>query len=161
MIISDISYQQQFGLLQVEALITWEKEKRDPFHLFFQTELSAIDSFWPDPNAILAACYLNAAHAGEKRVLVDGVLCPVLKHNLKGSFLMSKTWYPEDFESYCEIESSAGFRALMPFNEKSISLLTGGIDSLSIIQANRTLYPAGHRKRISATVSVTHSKKNV
>jgi hypothetical protein len=159
MIIADISMHKANGLVSAEASIIWENAVRPTYRLYFQTSEEYADIFWADPNAFLMACYLPAYHLGEKRIRVEGAICPLLHQHLKGAMMLVKSWYPDDFNIQPLIEPAEGFKALMPFGSRSLSLLSGGIDSLSILRANHLLLPADHPDFIKGTLSVSHYGK--
>ena len=159
MIISDIFLLKEDGTIRVEATLEWENNKQPPFRFFIQTEEKYEESFWPDPNALLLAVIFPAWGAGERRVRVEETLCPVLSRNLRGAFLLLRTWFPDDFGPEPIIEAGKGFSALQTFKTGALSLLSAGIDSLSILRSNTLLLPSDHYNRIRATVSVSHFEK--
>src|SRR5688572_9040498 len=159
MIISEIKLLKEEGTIRTEAKIEWENNDTPSFNFFMQTEEKYADAFWSDPNAILLALIFPAWGAGEERIQVQGRLCPVLKKNMNGAFMLLKTWFPDDFGPAPLIEATNGFRALVPFKTGAISLLSAGIDSLSILRSNKLLLPHDHLNAIQATVSVSHYEK--
>ena len=158
MIISEIKLLKQEGTIRAEAKIVWENKNISPYNFFIQTEEEYEDVFWADPNAFLIALAFPAWGAGEERILVQDQLCPVLSKNMKGAFRLLKTWFPNDFGPAPLIEASNGFQALRPFKTGAISLLSAGIDSLSILRSNKLLLPPGHLNSIQATVSVSQQE---
>jgi hypothetical protein len=159
MIISNFNLCKEGGTVRVEAQIKWEDLDRPPFMLFVQTVEEFEDVIWPDPNAFLVASFLPAWYFSERRIKIIGSVCPVLLNNLKGAFLLLKTWYPNDFGSKPVIEPTRGVKTFLPFKDGVISLLSGGIDSLSILRANKLTFPSDHPHAVKATLSVTDGEK--
>jgi hypothetical protein len=78
---------------RVCARIVWEKAALPERELFFETTASYADDLTLDPNAFLLACILPAMANGEKRILVDGPLCPELASNLMVATGWGRKWY--------------------------------------------------------------------
>ncbi|MCK6690764.1 MAG: hypothetical protein L6Q97_01540 [Thermoanaerobaculia bacterium] len=159
MVISNFDLIKENGTLRVEADIRWEEKPSAPFRFFIQTEARHKDTFWADPNAMLIAALLPAWQAGEKRIRVEGTLCPVLADKLEAVFMTIQAWYPDEFGRPPLIEASQGFKVNKPFRTGTMSLLSCGIDSLAILRANRQHLPDDHPDAIRATVFVAHHAK--
>jgi hypothetical protein len=157
--ISNISTIKGDGTIRVEAEIKWEDKNAPPFQFYIQTEEKFRDSFWPDPNALLIACLLPAWGAGEKRISLEGTLCPILRDHMQAVFMAMKGWYPDDFGGIPVIEASHGFKAFKPKQTRAISLLSCGIDSLAILKHNNLLLPDDHPDIIKAALFVSHNQK--
>lgn len=156
--VSDFTLKKEAGTVRAEATFTWENIDRPPFTLFIQTQEAFADLLFPDPNSFLRAGVLNAWHYGEKRIQVAGSLCPALVNNLEGVFLLLKRWYPQDFGDKPAIESTAGLKSLLPFDDQTVSLFSGGVDSVCLLRANRLMYPPGHPNYIDTVLSVEFSR---
>jgi hypothetical protein len=88
---------------------------------------------------------LAAFHHGERRVRVEGRLCPRLRDGLRTALRTLRTWYPHRFpDSEPEIEAGQGFAALRPPPPRAALFLSGGIDSLFALARNRESFPAEH-----------------
>jgi len=157
MIICKLNQINTDATVRVEAQLKWEDSNRPPFTFFVQTDEAFQDAFWPDPNSFLIGSFLSAWHAGERRILVEGSLCPALVSNLQGVFMMLNAWYPDHFPAPPHIEASKGLNASVPSGNGAISLMSGGIDSLCLLRANHLHFPDGHLSRIKACVSVAQS----
>ncbi|MDB5024452.1 MAG: hypothetical protein JWP78_2207 [Mucilaginibacter sp.] len=161
MIISDFILSKQEGTIRAEAKFVWEDNDRPPFTLFVQTRREFEDLLYPDPNSFLRAGILNAWHYGEKRIAVDGSLCPALVNNLEGVFLLLKRWYPDDFPGKPVIEALDNYKPLLPFSNQALSLFSGGVDSVCLLRSNRLFYPKGHPDYITSVLSVEFSRAPV
>lgn len=158
MIVSNLNLLKEAGTVRAEATIAWEAKEAPPFRLFVQAEDRHEDRLWPDPNAFLVACILSAWDAGERRVRVEGALCPTLCQQIKAPIALLDSWYPNDFGTPPVIESTQGVEALRPFRDGSACLLSCGIDSLGSLRANLLQYPPGHPAAVKAGILIAHQK---
>jgi hypothetical protein len=146
------------GTIRAEALITWEESDRRPFRFFVQTVDTYQDFIWPDPNSFLIASLLVAWNSGESRILIHESLCPVLVNNLEGVFMMLKSWYPNDFGPPPMIETMKSIKASLPVGKGAISLMSGGIDSLCLLRANKLNFPDNHPNAIRAILPIDQTE---
>lgn len=156
--ISDLTMTRQDGTVSAEANFAWEDNDRPPFTLFVQTREEFEDFLSPDPSSFLRAGILNAWHYGEKRIAVEGSLCPALVNNLTGVFLLLNRWYPNDFPEKPVIEALDSYKPLMPSSDHALSLFSGGVDSVCLLRSNRLFYPKGHPNYIRAALSVEFAR---
>lgn len=159
--ITDITFNTGNGIASIEATITWEQGSRPPFRFFIQTLEAHRDRILPDPNAFLLATLLSAWHYGETRISVEGTLCPLLANNLEGVFMMLKAWYPEQLGKPPVLEPTQGFSPKLPGGIGTVSLMSGGIDSLCLLRSNHQFYPVGHPDRIQSVVTIEMRKQPV
>ena len=150
--IDAITLEELPGKRRVAASVEWEDADRPSLGLFAETDADRREGFWPDPNAFLTACALPAWHAGERRVFIDGELCPVLHDRIAIVFATLQTWYPE-LGPPPTIEAKR-YRAHSPLGRQAASYLSCGIDSLAILQMNRVQYPSQHPSSIKAVLCV-------
>jgi hypothetical protein len=146
--ISRITLGDRSGRRRAEALVEWEEAERPPVTVFAEVDPEWGEGFWPDPNAFLTACALPAWHAGERRVRVEGELCPVLRDRIRSVFGSLRAWYPE-LGPAPGVESSQSC-AHTPFGRQTASFLSCGIDSLALLRSNRLQLPADHPSSIQA-----------
>jgi hypothetical protein len=161
MIISDVKKETISGITTVGGIINFEDSNRPSFNLFIQTLEQFQDDLWADSNAFLIASILVAWDAGEKRIHLPGTLCPVLLNNLEGVFMMMKSWYPNDFGNPPVVEAAEGFKAILPSRNATISLMSGGIDSLCLLRSNHLLYPKEHSAYIKTVLTIEMGKAPV
>ena len=159
--ISNLGIRNENGIKRVHATVNWEDADRLPLTLFVDVEERYADKLWPDPNAFLIVCVLPAWRFGEQRVWIEGSICPVLAHNLQTVFGVIKSWNPEEFGDPPQIEPSLGLEVLKPFGQQSLSLFSGGIDSLSILRWNKLYIPSDHPGSIHGVVSIAFDEDEV
>jgi hypothetical protein len=133
---------------RVCARVVWEKAALPERELFFETTASYADDLTLDPNAFLLACILPAMANGEKRILVDGPLCPELTSNLMVATGWVRKWYGPPRQPVA-IRSTSGMAFRRPARSpRAASFLSGGIDSLATLRDNRLTLPQDHPRSI-------------
>ena len=154
MYISAINMCSEAGVARVEAHIAWEETEHPPFSLFAETDTQVQKALWADPNAFVVACILPAWRSGERRVKVDGSLCPVLFRNVRTALATLKAWYPAQLGPAPTIEPSRGFKVRRPFQGHAVSLLSCGIDSLATLRWNKLHLPSDHPASIKGVIVI-------
>jgi hypothetical protein len=151
-IISDIALTERDGVRRVGATIRWESCGRPDQAVFYETGPDHAAPLTADPNAFLVGLVLPAWHQGERRIRVEGALCPMLMDQIDAPLLTLRAWYPE-LGAPPAIESD-GLEARVPTGDGAVSLLSCGIDSLATLRANRTWFPPGHPLAIRSCLLV-------
>jgi hypothetical protein len=151
-IVSGIDLTERDGVRRVQATITWESCGRLDQTVFYETGPDHTAPLDPDPNAFLVGLVLPAWHQGERRIRVEGALCPMLVDQLHAPLLTLGAWYPE-LGRPPSIECSA-LEARVPTGDRALSLLSCGIDSLATLRANRTWFPPDHPLAIRSCLLV-------
>jgi hypothetical protein len=137
------------------ARVAWEESERPPLDLFFETDRSEAPGFRPDADAFLLACAFPAMRHGERRIAVDGAVCPRLRDGLDAAAAVLRGWYgpPRRLPA---IEPSAGFVSpppLRPF--RAGMLFSGGVDSTALLRTNRREFPRSDPLSIADLLWVT------
>ena len=151
--ISNLRVERRPGATRAVASIAWEDCPRPPLELFFETDERGGEDLAAEPEAFVAACVLPAMREGERRVHVEGPVCPTLAEGVADAMALLRSWY----EGYrpVAVESSEGFRALVPRQPPRAALLfTGGIDSTHLLASNRSQLPTSHPASFADAVSV-------
>jgi len=146
--IEDLRKESEGDRSRVCAKIVWEDADRPGRDLFFETTAPFADALTLNPNAFLLSCILPAMANGEKRIRVDGRLCPELKDNLMVATGWVRHWYGPPRRPIA-IESTRGddhCRPAMP--PRAASFLSGGIDSLATLWENRMNFTPDHPRWI-------------
>jgi len=141
------------GVARAQALVSWDDADRPPVRLFVEVGAGFREGFAPDPNGFLVAAFLPAWHAGERRVTVEGSLCPVLRDNLGAVTATLQAWYPE-LGPPPTVSPTHGYEVRRPARGQAVSLLSMGIDSLATLRANQLNLPAAHPASIRAVLLV-------
>ncbi len=141
--------------VRAAARVTWEDCPRPPLDLFFEAGSTGMDDLAPEPEAFLTACILPAMKNGERRVLVEGPLCPRLAEGATAAVALLRSWYGPP-RGPVAIEATGGFRAILPRRpERAALFLTGGVDSLHLLQTNRVRFPEDHPEFFADGLSVS------
>jgi len=152
--ISEIRLARLSDSARVTAVVSWERADRPPFELFFETDAAGTEDLVPAPEAFATACALPARHHGERRVVVEGNLCPRLAEGLSTATALLRSWFGGPRRPLA-VEASEGFRTLVPRNPpRSAACMTGGIDSTHLIHANRRDYSSEHPASFADGISL-------
>jgi hypothetical protein len=128
---------------RASARIEWEDSDRPDREMYFETNARWAEDLVPDPNGFLLACALPAARHGERRIFVEGAVCPVLRDGLRSAVELLNRWYGST-RRLPILEPSLGFVA--PHRRipaRSALLFSGGVDSLHLVSRNREALLSG------------------
>ncbi len=143
--IGDLRSEQVGGRVRVAATVTWEDCDRPVHEMYFETEEEFGQSLTCDPHAFLVGSILPAMCHGEKRVSIDGEICPELREGLMTAMTWVRHWYYHPDRELVRIEAkiqkgTSGLR--MPV--RTGFFFSGGIDSFGTFSGNRMNYPMEH-----------------
>jgi len=140
---------------RASARIRWEDAAREPFDLFFEARGAAAASLRADPDAMLLAGAFPAMRHGERRIAVDGPVCPALRDGLRTAAAILESWYGAP-RTLPAIEPAGGFVAPRPAPvPRAAAFLSGGMDSLDVFLRNRAYFPPGHPARFEDALHVS------
>ena len=128
---------------RVAADVTWEDRDAPTQTLYIETPVSLAEDLEPSADAFVAAMTPLAQWLGEERVRVDGRLCARLREGLGSATQLFELWHTRC--GPLRVEATQGFAPTVPRREpRAACFLSGGIDALSLLRANRLDYPTGH-----------------
>lgn len=132
--------------VRIVATITWEDCDRPNHELYYETDEPFSDDLRCNPHTFLVACTMPALCHGEKRISIDGEVCPELQEGLKAAMtLIRHWWYPKGEQGIARIEARTNNKILHPGREQRAGMFfSGGIDSLSSLRRNRVHFPLEH-----------------
>jgi len=123
--------------------VAWEDCGRTTQEVYFETIAPFAEDLAPSVDAFLLASMPIATWLGERRILVQGSVCPRLRDGLQAVAAVFASWH--DRCRPVEIEPTAGVRPPVPRASRRVaSFLSGGIDALALLRANRLEYPPEH-----------------
>jgi hypothetical protein len=140
--ISGLHTTEKDGRMRVGATITWEDTNRPAQDIYFETPLEFAGALTTDYDAFVIAAIIPAYWHAERRVAVDGPVCPTLHDGLR----VAMAW----------LHACRGVRrppltvdarprpVTNRASERAGCFLSGGIDSLSMLRRNRLQYPRSH-----------------
>ena len=152
--IRDLKKESRGSLSRVSATVEWEESSRPPLEIFYETEAEHDNEFQAHPDGILTACLLPAMRHGEKRISLEGPVCPRLSEGLAEIIQILHGWFGPPRPGV-RIEPAKGFRAPFPRKpRRSGLLLTGGADSLHLLWRNRRDFPLDHPDSFRTAIAV-------
>jgi hypothetical protein len=124
------------GGVRVAADVVWEDAPLPAQPLQFETSQRFAGDLEARPDAFAIAALPAAVWRGERRLRVEGRLCPRLRDGLDSAMAIWSRWY-----SHCRplsIEATEGFemRAARPQPRTSV-FLSAGVDALALLHRNR------------------------
>jgi len=139
---------------RLTAAVVWEETDRPPVVLAFETgELSA-EAPAADANPCLAAGILPAMHHGERRIAIDGEICPRLAEGAAIAVEVLRAWHGP-VKRPVAIEAGRGFRMPRPrLPPRRALLFSGGINATDVLLRNREDFPPDHPASIRELVTV-------
>ena len=133
--------------------LEWEAVDHPLGKLYFAANGATADLLCPNADCFAIACLPMAAWLGESRLVVEGSLCTRLGKGLKGLNEIHADWFPE--VGRVSIEPTRGFVPTIPPPERRLaSMLSGGVDGLASLRANRLEYPLDHPGSIRACITL-------
>src|SRR5262245_36687988 len=78
---------------RVTALVKWENFSHPPAEIFFETQPDFADALACNGDPFLTAAAIPAFGRGEKRLLIDGEICPELKEGVTVVMNIFRYWY--------------------------------------------------------------------
>lgn len=92
----------------------------------------------------LIAAFQAAQMHGERRVLVEGEICPTLADGLQNVLAWHRSWYGPRFRSANRLDIEAPPRKIAETGGSSGIFLSGGVDSMFTLYENRQTVPSAH-----------------
>jgi hypothetical protein len=142
--ITNLKLEHREKLTRVSASVNWEDCDQPAREIYIETDKKFAEDISCNPHAFLVGCIIPAMHFGEKRILLETELCPGLREGLKTVMALIKDWSggtyrPLDIETRISsaVRRSNGHRRAGMF-------LSGGIDSLATLRANKMNFPEQH-----------------
>jgi hypothetical protein len=130
--------------VRVTATVIWEDNDRPSQEIYYETDQAFAQDLSCDPQAFLVGSILPAMRHGEERIAVDAAICPELRNGLLTAMDWLCAWYGPPRKPV-RIETRPGVRYPRSGREaRAASFLSGGLDSLATLRANRLDYPLDH-----------------
>ena len=143
--INNLSAGTEDGVARVSATVTWEDCDRPRRLIYIETDTGFVNDMSPNPNAFLLAGIMPAMHKRERRIRVEGKICPQLRNGLITGMLQLQRLYGKKALRPVQIEATRGFAPASPRpSQRTGMFLSGGVDSLATLRCNRLDFPRGH-----------------
>ena len=131
------------NIARLSVTVQWEDNDRPDKDVYFGTDSDYGNALNDDINSFLVACVLPAMHHGEKRLYLDGAVCPELKDNIVDAVGWLRYWFYPDC-AIPNIEAKRIDSQTADSRDETGFFLSGGIDSLAALRHNMLAYPRGH-----------------
>ncbi len=133
------------SLIRISARVEWEDCGRPQRDIYIETDAKYEEDLSCNPHTFLLAAIIPAMRHGERRVSIEGKVCPQLRNGLTTAMQQLKDWYGEKRHRPVEIEATRGFAPTMPQpRQHTASFLSGGVDAIATIRSNRLDFPLDH-----------------
>ena len=154
----DLRHESVGDTASVSATVIWEDCDRAQKNIYIETSAEFSDDIRSDPNAFLLAAIIPAMHFGERRIMVEGQLCPQLRDGLDIVVRQLRKWYGG--EGYCiRIEASEGFNPPpVPSEHRVACCMSGGVDTLITFKRNRISIPLDHPSALKGLPVIATSR---
>ncbi|MFO7839175.1 MAG: hypothetical protein R6X08_06730, partial [Desulfosalsimonadaceae bacterium] len=137
-------------MIRAEALVTWEDCAEPKKRVFIETPGENAGGFCVSADAFLTGCIIPALHFGEKRIRVEGEVCPVLLEGLETVMELMRIWTAGSYQPL-DIEpgkvSDGTGQGRLP-KDRAGMFYSGGIDSIAALLLNMKNYPENHPARV-------------
>ncbi len=138
--ISDIGITTESGRARLQARVQWEDTARPDDVVFFETTHAFAEDIAVTADPFVVGCLVPAVHLGEKRLTVDGGMCPGLREGLVTAMGILSHWSGGRYRPLA-IEAGSSREDPWPSTAHNAGLcLSGGIDSLAALRVNRLNY---------------------
>jgi len=139
--------------IRTQARVSWENASREPFELFFDVPRRDAPHE-TDSNVFVAASAISAIRSGERRISVEGSVCPLLRDGIVAAAGLFRSWYGCPHPAPA-VAPDAGFvapRALAP--RRAAVFASGGVDSSFAVRWNRQNLPPAHPRAFRQAIRI-------
>lgn len=141
--ITDLHQRTLDGRVRLSARCVWEDVRRPDDEPWLEVAEADAEGLVLRGETFALAALVPAMERGERRVLVDGTLCPLFVRSLPAAQRTLRAWGPTLTPS--EVGAVEGTRARRPAPTPcAASTFSGGVDSFATIRANRLDLPPDH-----------------
>lgn len=128
---------------RVSATVTWEGRHRGPSTMWFEVDAPFAADLDPTSAAFAVAALPLAVGLHEPRLVVEGALCPKLHRGLGSAASRLARWYrPCAIPTVTATDGPIACGRRTP--PRAGLLVSGGVDSLSLLRRNRAEVPIDH-----------------
>ncbi len=125
---------------RISAQITWEESDRPQQEIYFEVDERFGDALSGGADPFVTAAIMPALWHGEKRLAVDGELCPDLQAGLISTMGVVHHWYNLS-RPLVRLEARPQREARPRPDDRAGFFLTGGVDSLATLRMNQLDFP--------------------
>jgi hypothetical protein len=141
--LTDLDRRTEGGRVRLSARVVWEDARRDDEVAWIEAHEADAEGFTLRGETFALAALVPAMERGERRLVVDGTLCPLFVRNLPAAQRAMRAFTPT--LTATEVVAAGGTAARRPAATPcTASTFSGGVDSFATIRANRLDLPADH-----------------
>lgn len=144
MIISNLGLKEDGKNVRAEATVDWEAADQPSKKVYIETEKTFADDFNCHPHAFLVGCFVPAMHFGERRLVIEGDICPTLHEGLQSAMAILCDWSAGSLAPLAIEAGTMSDRQYPGRDRRAALFMSGGIDSLCALRLNRNRYPETH-----------------
>ena len=142
--IADLTVGEVDGKARVAAMVHWEDCDAPSREVFVETESAFAGDLSANPHAFAVGCIVPAMHLGERRLVMDGAVCPRLKEGLESVMAILHHWTGGALRPLA-LEFPLLKKALHAApRERAAIFLSGGMDSLAALKRLKDRYADSH-----------------
>jgi len=142
--IEEIHFEDEGALRTARATVVWEDCDRPAQEIYFGVPLELGEYLSCNTHAFILGSFLPAAYAGERRIAMNQAICPCLEEGLITVVGQFCEWDGPPARMP-RIEAEGPSMPILPDKGRGAGcFLSGGIDSLAMLRANRLIYPPDH-----------------
>ena len=130
--------------VRATATVTWEDCDQPAREIFIETEEQFEHDITCNPHAFLVGCIIPALRFGEQRIVLDADICPTLRDGLQTVMAVMKEWSRGEYRPLRIEGRTQSVSSDVHAKRRAGLFLSGGIDSLAALRANKLNYPEEH-----------------
>ncbi len=123
--------------------VVFEDSNKPDKIVYIKTSAGFSQGFDINPDAFLVGCLLPALHLGEKRLFIEGEVCPFLKEGVGVAMNIFSHWNSGRYRPI-PIEAQTRSHVTQPAPSRAGMVMSGGMDSLAALRLNRLNYSQDH-----------------
>lgn len=154
MLIRNLQGYTKEGRRGISADISYESGHDKSLTVFFEPGGEGQDFLSANYEAFLLAAFPAALFHHEKRIHIEGPICPDLVAGVRADLKLLRDWW--DPSAPLPELSATRYETRMPVagNDGAACFLSGGVDSMANLVVNTRDYPRGHPKRFKTAILV-------
>jgi len=137
-------------VVRLSTRVTWEDRQRDDDVIAHEWPAALADDVTASPDAALLAAYPLALWFAERRLAVEGDVCPRLADGVRTAMALGHEWYPQLRPVAIEAtERTPPVPNASRGERRAAVCLSGGVDALTLLYLNTRTVPVGHPARFT------------
>jgi len=144
MLIRDLHLNNNGDRCRAEATVHWENCEQPEKRIFIETTADFAADLSAHSNAFLVGCLIPALHFGEKRISLEGPVCPELLEGLETVMALMRLWSDGAYRPLTLEPMQISRAPEQQPRYRSAMFYSGGIDSLAALRLNLQNYPPSH-----------------